>query len=1059
MAIAGLIFLCTGSVWSARIQDQKTTATILPKGDETPDYLISPGISVFQTTIHSPYDTILGYTWYDYQHNSRMPRMNANDYHANRGLHFTFMELVYQDPMWSRYATYNYRDAGGWAVTPPPSARITRYDAYAGYTGLDLIRPLAGDKHSRAVVFYHTNVAIIPDPEPYFVTLSIEPDSAGKIDFQSAHYWYDIPDYLGTDVHGMWPACAVDSLNRIHVVMRSGTPGLLWFGYIRCAERPGDTLMCWAPGEDSVLLTKETFYTDQDYPVALVDQSETVSQSVIASKVSNKVTIFWSAPAESETDSTLFQYCNDIYYIESTSGGDDWFTARSMPAPLNLTKYGSDDYVRAYGDLSGIYDLNDSLHLFWHTHYYDQTSVYFDFNTAALWHWSKATQRICNGDTLVANKVTSGGWMASPGKWNRLFSKMQAGIGILPDTNLNYLYLQWTQFDSLTESDQGFSQGDIYISLSTDLGLSWQSPVNVTKSTVPNCETGECASDHWSSMAERVDSCVYMQWIYDLDAGGYPHLEGMPTENPVLFRAFPIDSVPIIEAARISWSPGSFADPYVRLSLNQIDTLYLTIDNVGTKDLDNISLSSGAEGDWLTIDPCPSSIPKGGCPATVALTLTAGSQEVFRVDSIRIQSNDQVGNHDVYLRMHVIVSDTFKENQFAIIQNPTFKVSVSNTGNLGCQNDTAGFYMHQDPNHPNFLYDGSIVIGYTNPESDTLVGRHFFDKCLLHPATDLQVDTNSQYQTITTHAEFWPVQIPPADQWWPWWRVKVKNLIFYSTYQTLSASDDEDPEYILLKTIQFFHNQPPEWWGSVTPPETIPATYLGLVLDIDSPSELGVYNYPHLDQTRRMAYLQGYGGANEYYRMAVAQKDPCYEFAPDSFACWPDPGYLDFVGEPVDTPYGMHILRNDAFIYPEDGFRNDSLYKYMSMTGYSIYGNGEPADYSILTSGAFIPEHSYPDYDTFEISYALVLSDEYEIVNLNTVVDGIICGNLNGDGELNVSDVVYLVNYVWRSGPPPTWPYIAEINNDGILDAVDMVYLVNYLFKSGPPPMCSALEF
>jgi hypothetical protein len=193
--------------------------------------------------------------------------------------------------------------------------------------------------------------------------------------------------------------------------------------------------------------------------------------------------------------------------------------------------------------------------------------------------------------------------------------------------------------------------------------------------------------------------------------------------------------------------------------------------------------------------------------------------------------------------------------------------------------------------------------------------------------------------------------------------------------------------------------------------------------------------------------------------MAVVQKDPCYEFAPGSFACWPDPGYLGSVSEPVDTPFAMHILRNDVFIYPEDGFRDDSLYKYMSMPGYSIYGDGSPVDYSIVVSAAKIPAHGYPSADTHSVVFALVISDEYDITELNTVVDGIVCGNLNGDEVVNVADAVYLVNFAWKSGPPPTWPYLAEINNDGILDAADIVYLVNYLFKNGPPPMCSVLGF
>jgi len=380
LSVVVLISFTAGSIWGARDEAKDKNPTLV-RGDESIDYLLNKPSRIFQPTIHSPYDTILGYTWYDYQHNSRMPRMNANDYQINRGLHFTFMELAFEDPAWNRYVKYNYWDEEGWKITPPASAKITRSYPYAGYTGLDLMRPLDANTHSRAVVAYHCNSPMPPNPEPYYVTLSIEPDSAGKIAMQGGYYWYDIPDHLGTDARGVWPACAVDSLNRIHVVMRESSVGLFWFGYIRCEERQGDTLMCWAPGKDSVLLAKETFYTDQDYEVALLDCSAIVSQSVTTSKVSNKVALFWSAPAESETDSSLFAFCNDIFYIQSTNGGDDWFSAGSMPAPVNLTQYSVEDYVRAYGDLSGVYDLNDSLHLFWHTHYYDQATGDFDFNT------------------------------------------------------------------------------------------------------------------------------------------------------------------------------------------------------------------------------------------------------------------------------------------------------------------------------------------------------------------------------------------------------------------------------------------------------------------------------------------------------------------------------------------------------------------------------------------------------------------------------------------------------------------------------------------------------
>ena len=63
-----------------------------------------------------------------------------------------------------------------------------------------------------------------------------------------------------------------------------------------------------------------------------------------------------------------------------------------------------------------------------------------------------------------------------------------------------------------------------------------------------------------------------------------------------------------------------------------------------------------------------------------------------------------------------------------------------------------------------------------------------------------------------------------------------------------------------------------------------------------------------------------------------------------------------------------------------------------------------------------------------------------------------ICGDVNGDGVVDVGDVVYLINYLFKSGPAPSPREAGDVNTDNNVDVGDVVYLINYLFKSGPAP-------
>jgi hypothetical protein len=69
-------------------------------------------------------------------------------------------------------------------------------------------------------------------------------------------------------------------------------------------------------------------------------------------------------------------------------------------------------------------------------------------------------------------------------------------------------------------------------------------------------------------------------------------------------------------------------------------------------------------------------------------------------------------------------------------------------------------------------------------------------------------------------------------------------------------------------------------------------------------------------------------------------------------------------------------------------------------------------------------------------------------------ISGCVRGDANGDGAINVADIVYLVNFLYRSGDPPDPMEAGDASCDGIVDVADIVYLVNYLYRGGDPPNC-----
>jgi hypothetical protein len=121
-----------------------------------------------------------------------------------------------------------------------------------------------------------------------------------------------------------------------------------------------------------------------------------------------------------------------------------------------------------------------------------------------------------------------------------------------------------------------------------------------------------------------------------------------------------------------------------------------------------------------------------------------------------------------------------------------------------------------------------------------------------------------------------------------------------------------------------------------------------------------------------------------------------------------------------------------------------------------------------------IPKTGMPDTAKFTMSVRINgnqqhIPDDYQdatISSIGTIIpDSVgytVCtfltGDVNADGKWDASDIIYTVNYVFKSGQPPPVEGVADVQCDGLVTASDIIYMVNFVFKSGPSPCSQSCE-
>lgn len=62
-------------------------------------------------------------------------------------------------------------------------------------------------------------------------------------------------------------------------------------------------------------------------------------------------------------------------------------------------------------------------------------------------------------------------------------------------------------------------------------------------------------------------------------------------------------------------------------------------------------------------------------------------------------------------------------------------------------------------------------------------------------------------------------------------------------------------------------------------------------------------------------------------------------------------------------------------------------------------------------------------------------------------------GDANGDGRVDIGDMIWILQYQFAEGPAPSCVKTADVDDSGGLDIGDPISGLNYLFANGEPPM------
>lgn len=224
-----------------------------------------------------------------------------------------------------------------------------------------------------------------------------------------------------------------------------------------------------------------------------------------------------------------------------------------------------------------------------------------------------------------------------------------------------------------------------------------------------------------------------------------------------------------------------------------------------------------------------------------------------------------------------------------------------------------------------------------------------------------------------------------------------------------------------------------------------------------------IYNDPGKPDTVWTASDILYVGKQDTISVGIINDDTLRGFA---FAIeWDGDVILEYTGEIINAPrLSSNVFLNYYECNRDDMVNPDTMYA--ATWSYSEF-NIPPGREAVLSfvvipqsagslSFRFVNYYAYAESVAIGAESMLVTENKEAILPVlaggNIVVEPYLCGDSNSDGLVNVSDVIWIVNYVFVGGDPPLPYESGDANCDSVVSISDAVYIINYIFVGGNVP-------